>query len=125
MKGKRPIEIKEKYLKELETKVNEIIKKFHSELFSEEYDYIYDTNNEAQLRANGTNPMNEQYVKNVEEKREALGVSQLRDNGLPKDYSSERYIHKLVFTFLEELKEKAKISENKTKGDMKEFLKGH
>lgn len=125
IKKERPIEIKKKYFEKLENDIRNILNKFHSELFYEEYDYMYDTSAEAEARANGKNPMDKKYVNETQKKRKDLGVTPLNNNGTPSDYSTEIYIHNLVFTFLEELKDKTKISKNKTKGNMKDFLKNH
>lgn len=122
---KRPLEIKQAHFEKIERFINETIGKFHSELFYEEYDERYDSNAEAHERSLGKNPMDTTYVKAYQEKREALGVTPLRENGTSADYSSERYIHEKVFTFLEELRQKTAISEHKRKGSIQDVLKKH
>ena len=124
-KEKQPIEIREFYLGKIESFVKEVLSSFHSDLFYEEYDFTFDSSSEANERRYGKNPMRAEYIKKTQAKRKVLGVSALRQNGLPSDYSSERYIHTTVFSFLEELKVKTTISDKKKKGNMSDFLKKH
>jgi len=51
--------------------------KIHSELFPEEYDFIYDDHVDAKLRKQGYNPMSQDYIAMVNERRVAGGFSSL------------------------------------------------
>tara|TARA_Y100000385_G_scaffold127843_1_gene133062 strand:+ start:373 stop:927 length:555 start_codon:yes stop_codon:yes gene_type:complete len=63
-------------------------KQLHIELFSEEYDKIYDSISDAKERAKGINPMSKEYQLKVAKKRKKLGVSQLSSSGDSVDDSS-------------------------------------
>lgn len=58
--------------------------------FSEEYDFYYDSIRDAKERRRGRNPMSDEYTNRMNQKRKALGVSPLGQNGLPVDSSSNR-----------------------------------
>ncbi len=79
-----------------------IQQEFHTELFSEEGDYHYDSSTDAYARTYlNENPMNDEYIEKVSKKRELLGVSQLTQNGLAQDNSSEICIHNLISEYIE------------------------
>ena len=63
-------------------------KEIHLKVFSEEYDYMYDSLVDAQDRSNGLNPMSEDYKDRINLKRKKFGVSTLATNGLSLDNSS-------------------------------------
>lgn len=48
--------------------------KLHLELFSEEYDYIYDSVADARDRSKGINPMSQAYIDKTNERRINMGV---------------------------------------------------
>ncbi|HDY8069844.1 TPA: hypothetical protein RQK93_002052 [Vibrio vulnificus] len=48
--------------------------KLHRELFPEEYDFHYDSNVDSKLRQQGVNPMSDQYQREVNLRRLAMGV---------------------------------------------------
>ena len=54
----------------------------HTEIFSEEYDYMYDSIAEANKRAMGISPVSEAYIEKMNRKREFLGVSPLDSTGM-------------------------------------------
>ena len=62
--------------------------KLHSELFAEEYDFMYDSIADSKDRAKGINPMSKEYQLKVAKKRKRLGVSLLSSSGRKKDDSS-------------------------------------
>ena len=63
-------------------------KQLHIELFSEEYDKMFDSILDAKERAKGINPMSKKYQLKVAKKREHLGVSPLSISGNSIDDSS-------------------------------------
>ena len=63
-------------------------KKIHLKVFSEEYDYMYDSLVDAKDRSNGINPLSEEYQERINLKRKKFGVSKLAKNGLNLDDSS-------------------------------------
>lgn len=48
--------------------------KLHLELFPEEYDYIYDSNADVNDRRRGLNPMTQDYIDKINERRISMGV---------------------------------------------------
>lgn len=68
-----------------EEKLMEIARKIHLELFPEEYDFMYDSNVDAQERSSGINPMAKEYAEKVNKRRAELGVPPLTENGMPPD----------------------------------------
>lgn len=54
----------------------------HLEGFPEEYDYISDSTEDVRQRYLGKNPMSDEYVQEVNFRREKLGVSPLLENGM-------------------------------------------
>ena len=67
----------------IEEKISELARQIHLEKFSEEYDFMYDSNADLNDRNNGINPMSKEYIEKIRMKRAALGVSQLSDCGMP------------------------------------------
>jgi len=65
---------------------NELIarlaRKMHVARFSEESDFMSDSNLDATERRRGINPMRAEYIVKVNEKRQQQGVSPLAENGL-------------------------------------------
>lgn len=49
--------------------------KLHLELFPEEYDYIYDSNADVNDRRRGLNPMSQDYIDKINERRISMGVT--------------------------------------------------
>ena len=62
--------------------IEKLARKIHSEKFSEESDFTYDSSLDASDRKNGKNPMKESYIAKINEKRRNLGVSPLTENGM-------------------------------------------
>ena len=77
----KEIEILDKNEEE-ENKISELARKIHAERFSEEYDFMYDSNVDANERARGINPMSKEYIERINKKREAEGVSPLSESGM-------------------------------------------
>jgi hypothetical protein len=69
--------------KKEEKEISELARKIHIEKFSEEYDFMYDSNVDANERDRGINPMSKEYIERISKKREALGVSPLSESGMP------------------------------------------
>jgi hypothetical protein len=63
-------------------RIKELSRKIHRERFSEEYDFMYDSNVDANDRDRGINPMSKEYIERINKKREALGVSPLSESGM-------------------------------------------
>ncbi|WP_298954277.1 hypothetical protein [uncultured Nonlabens sp.] len=94
------MELDVKYTNQINSFISDLQKQIHRELFEEEYDEQYDSSSEAYSRKNGTNPMNEEYIQKVKEKREKQGVPMLAANGLPKDNSTEILVRKKIIEVL-------------------------
>ncbi|WP_415713003.1 hypothetical protein [Maridesulfovibrio sp.] len=58
------------------------LRELHSELFPEESDFLYDSYADAQDRARGVSPMNQEYIDRVNIRRREMGVKpyELKDN---------------------------------------------
>jgi hypothetical protein len=62
--------------------VTRLVKDLHLILFSEEYDYMFDSLADIEDRKRGINPMNIDYINSVNKKRIDLGVDSLSENGM-------------------------------------------
>ena len=62
-----------------------LLRRMENELFSEETDYMYDSNADLNDRRNGKNPMSKEYTDKVNEKRKWLGLKELNESGLVSD----------------------------------------
>lgn len=68
----------------------------HRMLFSEEYDFMFDSTSDLNDRNRGINPMNSDYQKKIAQKRALFEVSPLNEVGLAIDNSSrERCIEEI------------------------------
>lgn len=76
-------EIRNRLLKSTEEKIEKLTNKIHGEEYPEEYDAIYDSCLDSKLRRRGENPMAEDYIERVKQKRINQGVSPLGKNGMP------------------------------------------
>jgi len=63
-----------KRLKEIEAR-NAPLNDLHSELFPEEYDFIYDSIADKRDRNSGINPMSQEYQDRVNKRRLEMGVA--------------------------------------------------
>lgn len=61
--------------------IDKLAKVRHLNRFSEEYDFMYDSGVDAADRPRGINPMSDDYIASVNEKRERQGVSPLSEDG--------------------------------------------
>ena len=113
--------------KKYQSKVNESIIKLksdlHQELFPEEYDFIYDSGSEAYSRQKGLNPMNEAYVKKVNERREILGVTSLKSNGSPADSSSQIFVQQFLIKLIKNNEDEQENKVVKKTKSITDFLK--
>ena len=66
----------------LDVKIDKLARKIHGDRFSEEFDFMYDSSLDASERAKGINPMNKEYIDEINKKRKDLGVSPLSENGM-------------------------------------------
>jgi len=73
-----------------------LLTQLHAKLFSEETDFMMDSIEDARERKRGKNPMSHTYTDKVNAKRVELGVSLLKENGLPANNSSSIYIEKIT-----------------------------
>lgn len=84
---------------ELQEQYESLVHKLHTLIFPEEYDFMYDSIEEAEDRKKGNNPMRETYIKRINEKRKRLGVLSLNNDGMPSagvQESSMEYCKKLL-----------------------------
>lgn len=65
----------------IQTEIEQLARKIHAEKFPEEYDFIFDDHVDYTNRRKGVNPMSDDYIINVANKREEQGVSPLSDSG--------------------------------------------
>lgn len=75
------IQLYDKYLV-LKNRFEKIVRELQTELFPEESDWIYDTSLDKYQREIGINPMKEEYIVKVNEKRAKWGLKPLTDNGI-------------------------------------------
>ena len=88
-KGLTPEQIKTLDLQEFESAVIEkLARKIHIERFPEEYDFMGDDHADVADRKKGVNPMSDEYIEKVAEKRKILDVSQLSGEGMSKSNDS-------------------------------------
>ncbi|WP_159021507.1 hypothetical protein [Formosa sp. L2A11] len=98
----------------------------HAEIFSEEFDYMYDSRLDAADRSNGVSPMSEEYTAKINFKREKLGMSNLNSSGLPMDNSSEVYIENLILNHvLRTTKEFSNETKLKNQMNISSFFKNN
>ncbi|MBF0265972.1 MAG: hypothetical protein HQL46_11935 [Gammaproteobacteria bacterium] len=87
-------------------KIEALAKKLHLELFSEEYDFMYDNYDEYKQRLNkNINPMSLEYIENVNKKRISHGFQPLPEDGLAENQETLNYcyyqaIHQLKTNWL-------------------------
>lgn len=72
-------------------------------LFSEEWDFMYDSRSESKQRwptfgrtKMGTNPMSQDYIDRMDNKRTGLGVSPLTQNGYNPDETSREFCEAII-----------------------------
>ena len=69
-------------------KIEELAGVLHYERFPEEYDAYLDSSADVTLRNRGINPMSNEYISRVNEKRKEEGVPPLSASGFPTDKST-------------------------------------
>ena len=85
------------FLLDLQKSFDLLVNELHVKLFSEEYDFMYDSNVDANRRKLGENPMSNEYIKKMKIKRINLGFLPLTQNGYPKDNEkTKEYCKKLI-----------------------------
>jgi len=80
----------------LHEKILEEAHKLHIELFSEEYDYMYDSNADIKDRERGICPVGKNYIKRMNKRRESLGVAPLDSMGMPTSDDSWQLCLELI-----------------------------
>ncbi|MHA7941721.1 hypothetical protein ACJOV8_001405 [Formosa sp. 3Alg 14/1] len=110
-------DLQNKAFKQIDDLIKKLKVELHAEIFSEEFDYKFDSMADAADRKNGKSPMSEEYTAKVNSKREKLGVSNLNASGLPKDNSSELYIENVILQHVLETTQELS-SETKLKNQM-------
>ena len=73
-----------------------LAKKLKAILFDEEWDMVCDSISESDDRKRGINPMNEEYIERVRQKREAFGVTNLNSAGLSVDDSATKFCEEVI-----------------------------
>ena len=73
------------FLLNIQSSFKSLVKELHVKLFPEEYDFVYDSGVDANRRRLGENPMSEDYIKRMNDKREKLGFLPLTQNGYSQD----------------------------------------
>jgi len=66
----------------INNKINLLASALHHHLFPEEYDFMLDSICDAKDRGKGINPMAQNYIKKMDNKREVLGLSLLSKSGM-------------------------------------------
>jgi len=90
------------FLLDLQTNFNSLVKELHVKLFPEEYDFFYDSNVDANRRRLDENPMSEEYINKMNEKRIKLGYLPLSENGYAQDGDKTfKYCKKLISSEIE------------------------
>lgn len=85
------------FLLKLQTNFKSLVNELHVKLFPEEYDYVYDSGVDANARRLGENPMSEEYVNKMNDKRVKLGFLPLTQDGYAQDSSKTlEYCKKLI-----------------------------
>lgn len=55
--------------------MNDDLNTLHTQLFPEEYDFMYDSSLDAKERAQGINPMSQDYINRVNARRATIGIA--------------------------------------------------
>jgi len=85
------------FLINIQGSFNSLVKELHVKLFPEEFDFFYDSNVDARRRERGENPMCEEYINKMNEKRVKLGFLPLSENGYAQDSNkTKEYCVKLI-----------------------------
>ena len=93
------IEDKKNYdlLLKYQDKFEQLVRELQGKFFSEEFDFMLDDHVDCKGRKNGINPMDEAYVKIMNEKRTRLGIQPLSQNGYAQDSNETlNYCKKLI-----------------------------
>ncbi|MEZ4694768.1 MAG: hypothetical protein R2837_12455 [Aliarcobacter sp.] len=81
----------------LQSSFESLVNELHVKLFPEEFDFQYDSSVDANRRRLGENPMSEDYINRMNEKRVRLGFLPLTQNGYPQDSEATlKYCKKLI-----------------------------
>jgi hypothetical protein len=65
----------------LEEEIQKEARRLQIEMFPEEFDFMFDSNWDANDRSKGINPMSPDYIERINEKRKEMGVSLLSESG--------------------------------------------
>lgn len=81
----------------LQSSFESLVNELRVKLFPEEFDFQYDSSVDANRRRLGENPMSEDYINRMNEKRVRLGFLPLTQNGYPQDGEATlEYCKKLI-----------------------------
>jgi 5'(3')-deoxyribonucleotidase len=72
----------------------------HSELFPEEYDFVFDSTADSTDRERSKNPISKTYLDTVNLRRETNTVTPLDSKGLPQDNTSKIHCYQLISNFI-------------------------
>jgi hypothetical protein len=70
--------------------------KFHRDLFSEEYDFLYDSEADAHIRIKGYNPKSPEYQEKVNCRHERLSAQPLAENGMASSNATFIFVCRLL-----------------------------
>ena len=76
--------------------INGIVRSVHGKLFTEEYLFMGDSITDANDRKKGINPMSDDYIKKIAERRRVLGFSPLSEAGESISYDTCQYCSELI-----------------------------
>jgi hypothetical protein len=65
----------------IDAQIKKLASLLHGRLFPEEYDFMSDSISDAKDRKKGINPMSEEYIKKMDNKRQALGFLPILSSG--------------------------------------------
>lgn len=76
--------------------IKDLARTLHAEQFPEETDFCYDSSSDAKDRSRDINPMSDDYVKRVDERRIRMGFAPLLPSGLPQSQETMEYCIELA-----------------------------
>lgn len=79
-------------------------RKYHTEMFPEEYEFMYDDPADYKARKQGHNPMSAEYIERIENKRHDLGVAPLSESGRSQSDDTWKHCQHLARDRVEELR---------------------
>jgi len=80
----------------LDAQIKKLASLLHGQLFPEEYVFMSDSISDAKDRGRGINPMSEDYIRKVDDKRRVLGFSPLTSAGKTTDNDTLEFCMKIA-----------------------------